>query len=153
MPQSPLRRALAPCALVVAALLPGCAIRGTVHLVQAEQALAQARAVDAHTWAPSDWAAAHAHMVKARQEWAHADYGDAEALCNQVKTFSAQATTTAQANRSTNTRPDAPPPWVDPAVLEGKPLVAPAPAAEPAAQPAVQPAAPAAGTPWSGGTP
>ena len=39
---------------------------------------------------------------------------------------------------------------VDPAVLEGKPVVAPA---QPVADPAAQPAAPAAGTPWSGGTP
>ncbi len=105
------------------ALCGGCAIRGTVHLAKAEQAILRLEPVEAETWAPYSSTMARQYIIKARSEWAQADYGDAEMLCGQVEEWVDRAVNEAVANKATGRLPDTPPDWVDPVKLNGGPLV------------------------------
>lgn len=67
--------------LLIAGLATGCtAIKSTVHLAQAEQAVQLAREAEAPEQAPYAWTMAEQLILKAREEWAAADYGPAETL-------------------------------------------------------------------------
>ena len=63
-------------------LLTGCvaAARGTYHIAQAEQAYALAQQAEASEYAVYAWTMAEAYMLKAREEYALADYQAAEQL-------------------------------------------------------------------------
>jgi hypothetical protein len=81
------------------------ATKSTVHFAQAEQALAQARMVDAETWAPYMWTRANETMKKSREEWAYADFGAAEQLALEAIELAERATERAQENKSKGVRP------------------------------------------------
>lgn len=67
--------------LLTAGSLTGCtAIKSTVHLAKAEQALQLAAEAEAPVNAPYAWTAAEELILKAREEWASSDFGPAEAL-------------------------------------------------------------------------
>lgn len=67
---------------LVLPLLAGCvaAARGTYHLAQAEQVYAQAQQAEAEEHAVYAWTMAESYMLKAREEYALADYQAAERL-------------------------------------------------------------------------
>ncbi len=133
---------------LLASLVGGCAIRGTVHLSKAEQAILRLEPVEAETWAPYSATMARQYMLKARSEWAQADYGECEMLSAQVQEWVDRAVEEAVANKATGQLPDTPPDWVDPVELNGAPLAAPA-AAAPAAETTTAPPADGA-APWGG---
>ena len=81
------------------------ATKSTVHFAQAEQALAQARMVDAETWAPYMWTRANETMKKSREEWAYADFGAAEQLALAAIELAERATARAQDNKAKGVRP------------------------------------------------
>ena len=74
-------------------LLTGCvaAARGTYHIAQAEQAYALAQQAEASEYAVYAWTMAEAYMLKAREEYALADYQAAEQLAAQAAEWSAKA--------------------------------------------------------------
>jgi hypothetical protein len=84
---------LRPLLSVSALLLLGActAVRGTVKLAQAEQAVLLARQAGAPERAVYAFTRAEAFMVKAREEWGYADYGAAEALCSEATTWADKA--------------------------------------------------------------
>jgi hypothetical protein len=157
-------RLLAP---LLVSLCSGCAIRGTVHLSRAEQAILRLEPVDAETWAPYSATMARQYLLKCRSEWAQADYGDAEMLSAQVQEWVDRAEEEAVANKAKGTLPDIPPDWVDPVELNGGPIAAsadepeaattPAPMTQPAraplppAAPTTAPPPPPQPAPWGGG--
>ncbi|MEL6342290.1 MAG: hypothetical protein AAFV53_04110 [Myxococcota bacterium] len=75
-------------------LLSGCtAIKGTVSMRQAEQAYAVAERSPAPTAKSAiyAWTMAESFMVKAREEYAHADYEAAEKFAAQAQDWVARA--------------------------------------------------------------
>jgi hypothetical protein len=84
---------LRPLLSVSALLLLGActAVRGTVKLAQAEQAVLLARQAGAPERAVYAFTRAEAFMVKAREEGGYADYGAAEALCSEATTWADKA--------------------------------------------------------------
>lgn len=124
-------------ALLLAGLTSGCtAIKSTVHLAQAEQAVQLAREAEAPEQAPYAWTMAEQLILKAREEWAAADYGPAESLSKQAL----EAATKAEEIARTSPRP------------EQQPFGADLPEAPDAAEAPEVPEAPAADEPWPEGT-
>ena len=133
-------------ALLLAGMTSGCtAIKSTVHLAQAEQAVQLAREAEAPEQAPYAWTMAEQLILKAREEWAAADYGPAETLSKQALEAAAKAEETAR----TAPRPEQRPFGAD--LPEAPDAVDSSDAAE-AAPAAPAPATPAADEPWTDGT-
>jgi len=125
-------------------LLVGCtATKSTVYFAKAEQALYEARALDAETWAPYMWTRANETMKKSREEWAYADFGAAEQLAIEASELAERAAKRAQENRSNG---------VLPGQMRELPTAATAPPpAEDAAPPAQpEPVTNPTPTPWGG---
>jgi len=102
------------------------ATKSTVHFAQAEQALAQARMVEAETWAPYMWTRANETMKKSREEWAYADFGTAEQLALEAIELAERATRRAQENKAKGVLPGQ--------MRELPKAVEPAPVVEPPAE-------------------
>ena len=130
---------------VVPALLFGCtATKSTVYFAKAEQALYQARSVEAETWAPYMWTRANETMKKSRDEWAYADFGAAEQLAIEAAELAERATQRAQENKAKG---------VVPGQMRELPTAptTTTPAAEPpAAEPQSEPVTNPTPTPWGG---
>ena len=110
--------------LLLTGLLTGCtAVKSTVHLTKAEQALQLAREADAPTNAPYAWTMAEELVLKAREEWAASDFGPAEDL----STRAVDAANKAAEQAKTAPAPIDIPPWA---------TLPDAPAATPDASPA-----------------
>jgi hypothetical protein len=129
---------------LLTALLVGCtATKSTVHFAKAEQALKEARDLEAEVWAPYMWTRANETMKKSREEWAYADYGAAEQLALEVAELAERAAQRAQENRTNG---------VLPGQMRALPtaVTAPPPAedAAPDAQP--EPVTNPTPTPWGG---
>lgn len=77
--------------LLIALLASGCAARSTVSLVQAEQAVYVAREAGAPDRAVYEWTLAEQYMVKAREEWGHADYEVADELAVKAQSWAEAA--------------------------------------------------------------
>lgn len=79
-------------ALALAASLAGCtAIKSTVHLAQAEQALAEARNYDSQNLAKYEYTMAIRYLEKAREENGASDYRIAENLAKRSMEWSDKA--------------------------------------------------------------
>jgi len=135
--------------LLLTGLLTGCtAVKSTVHLTKAEQALQLAREAEAPVNAPYAWTVAEELVFKAREEWAASDFGPAEILS--IKALDA-------ANKAAEEAKTAPspidiPPW---ATLPGAaPSVSEAAAvpAETAPGPTTAPATADPDASWADGT-
>jgi len=136
------------------------ATKSTVHFAQAEQALAQARMVDAETWAPYMYTRANETMKKSREEWAYADFGTAEQLALEAIELAERAAQRAQENKAKGVLPGqmrelpkAAAPIVDSPAEQDKIIDVPEPKQTPreALQDAVQDAAKdTEPTPWGG---
>ena len=88
------------------ALLLGCtATKSTVYFAKAEQALYQARMLEAEVWAPYMWTRANETMKKSREEWAYADFGAAEQLAIEASELAERAAKRAQENRASGVVP------------------------------------------------
>lgn len=138
--------------LLLTGLLGGCtAVKSTVHLTKAEQALQLARDAEAPVNAPYAWTVAEELVFKAREEWAASDFGPAEDLS--IKALDAANTAAEQAKTAPS--PIDIPPW---AALPDAPTTAPPAPEEPqagqpeAAAPASPTPAPDSTAPWSDGT-
>lgn len=126
--------------LLLTGLLTGCtAVKSTVHLTKAEQALQLAREAEAPTNAPYAWTIAEELVLKAREEWAASDFGPSEILS--VKALDAANKAAEQAKTAPS--PIDIPPW---AVLPD------APASEAALPPAASTPAPDPAAAGSSGT-
>ena len=79
--------------------LCGCyaGTRSTVFLVQADKALADARAAGAPESATYAWTMADEYMKKARDEWARSDFESSEHFVELAKKWAAEATSIARA--------------------------------------------------------
>ena len=55
-------------------LLCSCAAKGTYHIAQAQAAVELARADEAEEFAVYAWTMAESYLIKAREEYAYADY-------------------------------------------------------------------------------
>jgi hypothetical protein len=134
--------------LLLPALLGGCtATKSTVYFAKAEQALYEARVLDAETWAPYMWTRANETMKKSREEWAYSDFGAAEQLAIEATELAERAAKRAQDNKATGVvpgqmreLPTAPTPPAD-ASMNGS---------APQAQPEPAPANNSTPTPWGG---
>ncbi len=124
--------------LLLTGLLAGCtAIKSTVHLTKAEQALQLAREAEAPVNAPYAWTMAEELVVKAREEWAASDFGPAEELS--LKAVEAANAAAEQAKTAPTpldippwaTLPEASPPEAAPSPAAAVPAAS-APAAAPA---------------------
>ena len=137
--------------LLLTGLLTGCtAVKSTVHLTKAEQALQLAREAAAPVNAPYAWTAAEELVLKAREEWAASDFGPAEDLS--VKAVDA-ANKAAEQAKTAPTPLDIPP-WAtlpDAAPTADAPAAPATVAAPPAPAPAPAPAS-APNEPWADGT-
>lgn len=126
------------------ALLLGCtATKSTVYFAKAEQALYQARMLEAEVWAPYMWTRANETMKKSREEWAYADFGAAEQLAIEASELAERAAKRAQENRATGVVPGQMrelPTGTQPA--DGAPPPADAPSEAPVTNPTP--------TPWGG---
>jgi hypothetical protein len=91
--QSPARRAwLRPVCLLI--LLNAAACGNTLYAVQANSAsakLEEARELEAEKFAPYEYYYAKEHLLKAQQEAAEADYGDATDLAEVSETYAEKA--------------------------------------------------------------
>ena len=88
------------------ALMVGCtATKSTLYFAKAEQALKEARDLEAEIWAPYMWTRANETMKKSREEWAYADYGAAEQLAIEASELAERAAKRAQENRSNGILP------------------------------------------------
>ena len=126
------------------ALLVGCtATKSTVYFAKAEQALYEARAVEAEIWAPYMWTRADETMKKSREEWAYADYGAAEQLAIEASELAERATKRAQENRANG---------ILPGQMRELPtaVTAPPPATDAAPDTQPEPVANPTPTPWGG---
>ncbi|HCH66065.1 MAG: hypothetical protein CL927_06530 [Deltaproteobacteria bacterium] len=128
--------------VLLPALLLGCtATKSTVYFAKAEQALYEARVLEAEVWAPYMWTRANETMKKSREEWAYADFGAAEQLAIEAAELAERATKRAQDNRATG---------VIPGQMRELPTAA-APASAPATSaPAEAPVTNPTPTPWGG---
>lgn len=126
------------------ALLLGCtATKSTVYFAKAEQALYEARMIEAEVWAPYMWTRANETMKKSREEWAYADFGAAEQLAIEAAELAERATKRAQENRATG---------VVPGQMRELPTASPtAPVSAPSTStPAEEPITNPTTTPWGG---
>ncbi len=88
--------------LLCAAALSGCtAIKSTVELSKAEQAVLQAAAVEASSRAPYEWTMTEQAILKAREEWGYADYGPAERFSKEASRWAALAVDAAETSQRT----------------------------------------------------
>ena len=70
----------------------GCAaVRSTYHLAQAEQQVVLAENSEAPTMAEYEWTLTQQYILKAREEWANAAFGDAEDLAKLANEWAARA--------------------------------------------------------------
>jgi hypothetical protein len=93
--------------LLLAGMSSGCtAIKSTVHLAQAEQAVQLAREAQAPEQAPYAWTLAEQLVLKAREEWAASDFGPSETLSRQAL----EAANRAAEQARTAPRPEQQPP-------------------------------------------
>lgn len=78
-------------------LLVGCAIKSSVVLVEAEQAI---NLVDEYKdVAPYEWNMADQYIKKAREEYATSQYEDAEMLANKASVWAQKVQEIAQASK------------------------------------------------------
>lgn len=86
---------------LASALLPGCggALCST-KVFQATRQLAEAEALGAEEFAPYQYTVAREHLLKAREEAAEADYGDAAHLADESRRASEEAIQLTRAARS-----------------------------------------------------
>lgn len=81
MTARPARPTLAPLLLAGALLLlPGCALKTTILVMDAEQAVSAAEAARADELATHDMTMARAYMQEAQRLWAHSQYAAADRL-------------------------------------------------------------------------
>ncbi len=85
--------------LALALGLSGCyaATRSTVHMVEADQKLAEARAAGAPTRAVYAWTKADEYLKKARDEWGRSEFESAERLLKESQRWSEEASRLARA--------------------------------------------------------
>jgi hypothetical protein len=81
-------------------LLPGLSGCGGVlysaSIFSAESKLETAQALGAERYAPYEYWYAHEHLVKAKEEAAHADYGDATDYADTAEEYAIKATNLAK---------------------------------------------------------
>ena len=107
----------------------GCAaVRSTFHLSQAEQAVVIAQDVEAEDLAPYEWTMTNEYILKAREEWGNASFGDAESLAKEANEWAARAEQAAlrlQRYQDAEGMHEFVPEEVDPEAEEDDPLFAP----------------------------
>ena len=80
-------------------LFSGCgALISTADLTQAERAVESAADVDADVWAVYEFVSATEYLLKAREEWAHSDFGRAHDYARLARQFADAATERATTN-------------------------------------------------------
>jgi hypothetical protein len=79
--------------LILMLSLTGCyaATRSTVHMMEANQSLSEARDAGASSRAVYAWTTADEYMKKARDEWARSEFESAEQLFAKSKKWSEEA--------------------------------------------------------------
>jgi hypothetical protein len=65
--------------------------RSIYHLGQAEQAVIMAKDSEAADLAPYEWTMTQEYILKAREEWGNAAFGDAEELSKKANEWAARA--------------------------------------------------------------
>lgn len=102
-----------PGLLALLVLIPmsggGCGIKSTAYLVAADRAVQRAEERGAATDAAYEYTLALRYLEKAREESAHARYGDAITLAREAEGYADQAVITMQ-QRGLGADPEAPTP-------------------------------------------
>lgn len=80
-----------PLLLALALLLPGCALKTTMAVMDAEQAVHAAESAGARESAVHDVTMARAYMEEAQRQWARSQYGSADRLAAEAKRLADQA--------------------------------------------------------------
>ena len=115
-------------ALLLALTLGCAAARSTYHLAQAEQQVLLAETSEAPTMAEYEWTLTQQYILKAREEWANAAFGDAEdlaKLANEWATRADQAAQRGQTRRDSQNMGEFVPEEVDIDVEDEDPLMSP----------------------------
>lgn len=83
-------------AALLALLLPGCALRSTSAILQAQEVYEDALEAGAPATAPHEFVLARQYLDKAREEWGRSQYQDADMLARKARSFAEEAEKKAQ---------------------------------------------------------